>query len=68
MKLYLIVWLIVTILNTLIVVNESKMSRMLLLVGVVVLQQIILLLFMFDYERLGRTQWKKKEKKLVKSI
>ena len=67
MKLYLIVWLIVTILNTLIVVNESKKSRMLLLIAVIVLQHVILLLFMLDYERMGRLQWKKKEKKIKRT-
>lgn len=63
-KLYLIGWLLVTIINTLIVLNDNRMSRMLLLVIVVVLQHITLLLVMYDFERQGREQWAKKEKRL----
>ena len=60
-KLHFFGWVLITIINTLIVLNEDKKSRMMLLLVVVVLQFATLLLFMIDYESLGREQWRKKE-------
>ena len=47
---------------------EEKRTRVVILALIVVLQHITLLLFMLDYERVGRTQWKKKEEALRKEI
>ena len=47
---------------------EEKRTRVVILVLIVVLQHITLLLFMFDYEKLGRAQLKKKEEALKKEL
>jgi hypothetical protein len=68
MKLHFLAWFFTTVLNTIIVLSESKKYRMLLLVGVLTLQHLMLLLFMVDYENLGSEKWKDREAKLRKEI
>ena len=67
-RLHFIGWIIITILNTVMALLEEKRTRVVILVLIVVLQHITLLLFMFDYEKLGRAQWKKKEEALKKEL
>ncbi|PIN79392.1 hypothetical protein COV16_04475 [Candidatus Woesearchaeota archaeon CG10_big_fil_rev_8_21_14_0_10_34_8] len=67
-RLHFIGWVIITILNTLMVLNDERKTRMILLVFVVVLQHATLLLFIVDYEKQGRAQWKKKEDALRKEL
>ncbi|MBI5001800.1 hypothetical protein HZC31_00275 [Candidatus Woesearchaeota archaeon] len=67
-RLHFIGWIIITILNTVMALLEEKRTRVVILVLIVVLQHITLLLFMFDYEKLGRAQWKKKEEALRKEL
>lgn len=61
-------WLLVTVVNTVMALSNDKQSRMFMLIFVVVLQFVTLLLFMIDYERMGRIQWRKKEESLKKKL
>ena len=54
-KLYLVGWIVLTIINTLMALNADKSVRILMLIGVIVLQQVILLLFMVDYDSFKST-------------
>jgi|SaaInlStandDraft_5_1057022.scaffolds.fasta_scaffold74703_1 hypothetical protein len=65
---HLLGWVLITVLNTLIVLESEKRIRMILLIFVIILQFATIIFFMVDYERLGREQWKIKEKELLKKF
>jgi hypothetical protein len=67
-KLHYIGWIVLTAINTFIVFNEERKSRMMLLGIVVVLQFATFLFFIVDYEKVARLQWQKKEESLKKKL
>ena len=46
----------------------TKKMRMMFLIASLVLQHVTLLLFMVDYEQLGREAWREREKKLQAAL
>ena len=61
-------WVLITVVNTKLVLSDDLRYRMYLLVLVIVLQFITFIFFMVDYDSLSMSQWKKKEEKIKKSL
>jgi len=67
-NMHFIGWVILTLLNTSMVLVDDQKNRMFLMMFVVILQFVTLFLFMMDYNKLGTRQWKKREERLVEEL
>ena len=63
-KLCFLVNLLLVTITALMALSDDRRLRMYLLAAIVVVQHLAFLLFMINYEALGRVQWKKKEERL----